>query len=217
MLGEPARAVNGRSVPASARPPPACNTTPSGRPGSGASPREPGGPWTQPTPSLERCRVLKFGILLLGLWALLNLVPSAWIVFSVLVRGENVPGLTAVLTESQIQALGDEALAAANSIGVYAHGLSAAFCVLFTIALWKGLLRKARWAFWALAGSALVALLGGVGADYVVGVRFPEINLISGLLLATGFACCATEIFKPAAGLRPGPGETVGRRPQPGP
>ena len=143
--------------------------------------------------------MLKFGSLLLGVWSVLNLVPSAWILFSVLARGENVPGLTAVLTESQIHALGDEALAAANSIGVYANGLSVAFCLLFTIAIWKGLLQKTKWVFWALAASTLVALLGGVGADYVVGVRFPELNLISGLLLAIGFACCASEILRPVA------------------
>jgi len=143
--------------------------------------------------------VLKLGSLLLGVWSVLNLVPSAWILFSVLARGENVPGLTAVLTESQIQALGDEALAAANSIGVYANGLSVAFSLLFTIAIWKGLLRKTRWVFWALGGATLVALLGGVGADYVVGFRFPEINLVSGLLLAIGFACCGWEIFRPVA------------------
>lgn len=140
--------------------------------------------------------MLKLGSSLLGLWSVLNLVPSAWILFSVLARGENVPGLTAVLTEYQIQALGDEALAAANFIGVYANGLSVAFCLLFIIAIWKGLLRKTKWVFWALAASTLVAFLGGVGADYVVGVRFPEINLISGLLLAMGFACCGMAIFR---------------------
>jgi len=116
----------------------------------------------------------------------------------VLARGENVPGLTAVLTEAQIQGMGDEALAAANSIGVYANGLSVAFCLLFTIAICKGLLRKTRWVFWAMAASSLVALLGGIGADHVVGTRFPEINLASGLLLAAGFACCASAIFRPS-------------------
>lgn len=54
-----------------------------------------------------------------------------------------------------------------------------------------------------LLGLWSVLLLGGVGADYVVGVRFPGINLISGLLLAIGFVCCASEIFRPVA-RRPG-------------
>jgi len=140
--------------------------------------------------------VLKLGCLLLGLWSVLNLAPSAWILYSVLARGENAPGLTAVLTESQIQAIEAEALAAANSIGVYANGLNVAFCLLFTVLIWKHLLRKTRWAFWAMAASSLVAVLGGVGADYVVGTRNPEVNLISALLLAVGFACCASAIFK---------------------
>lgn len=143
--------------------------------------------------------MLKLGCLLLGLWSVLNLAPSAWILYSVLGRGENAPGLTAVLTGSQIQAIEAEALAAANSIGVPANGLNVAFCLLFVVLIWKGLLRKARWVFWTMAASSLIAVLGGVGADYMVGTRNPEINLISALLLAVGFAFCASAIFRPAA------------------
>lgn len=143
--------------------------------------------------------MLKLGSLVLGLWSALNLVPSAWILVSVLVFGENVPGLTSVLTESQIQSLGDEELAAANSIGVYANGLSVAYCLLFAVAVWRGLLRRTKWVFWALMASAVVTLLGGVGADYVVGIRLPELNVISGMILATGFACCGSAIFRRGA------------------
>ena len=77
-------------------------------------------------------------------------------------------------------------------------GLNVAFCLLFTMAVWKGLVRQSAWAFWALSASALVALLAGVGADYVVGTRFPEVNLVSGLLLAAGFSCCAPTLFRRA-------------------
>jgi len=143
--------------------------------------------------------MLKLGCLLLGLWSVLNLAPSSWILFAVLARGENVPGLTAALTESQIRGIEAEALAAANSIGVYANGLNVAFSMLFAALIWKALLRRKKWAFWAMAASSLVAVLGGVGADHVVGTRNPEINFVSAMLLGVGFACCASVIFRTAA------------------
>ena len=142
--------------------------------------------------------MLKLGSILLCLWSVLNLLPSTWILVSILFRGGNAPGLTGVLTEPQVRALGREALAAANSIAVFANGLNVAFCLLFTVVVWRGLARQSPWVFWALSASALVALLAGVGADYMVGTRFPAVNLVSGLLLAAGFSCCAPTIFRRA-------------------
>ena len=152
------------------------------RANTAVDPREPG--------------MLKLGSMLLSLWSVLNLLPSTWILVSILFRGGNAPGLTGVLTEPQVRALGREALAAGNSIAVFANGLNVAFCLLFTVVVWQGLVRQSAWAFWALCASALVALLAGVGADYVVGTRFPEVNVVSGLLLAAGFSCCAPTIFR---------------------
>ena len=148
--------------------------------------------------------MLKLGSILLSLWSVFNLLPSTWILVSILFRGGNAPGLTGVLTEAQVRALGAEALAAANSIAVFANGLNAAFCLLFAVVVWQGLVRRSAWAFWALSASALVALLAGVGADHVVGTRFPEVNVVSGLLLAAG-----SRVVRPrsSAGPRPDGGD----------
>ena len=142
--------------------------------------------------------MLKLGSMLLSLWSVLNLLPSTWILASILFRGGNAPGLTGVLTEPQVRALGREALAAANSIAVFGNGLNVAFCLLFTVVVWQGLVRRSAWAFRALSASALVALLAGIGADHVVGTRFPAVNVVSGLLLAAGFSCCAPTVFRRA-------------------
>jgi hypothetical protein len=141
--------------------------------------------------------VLKLGSLLLSLWSVLNLLPSAWILVLILLREQNAPALSVLLTEAQIRGLGHEYLATANSMAVFANGLNVAFCLLFTIGIWKGLAGRVRWVFWALLASAFVALLAGVGGDYVVGTRFPQVNVVSGLLLGAGFACCARGIFWP--------------------
>ena len=140
--------------------------------------------------------MLKAGCVVLSVWSVLNLIPSSWIVVSILFRGGNAPGLYALLTQDQVRALAPDVLASANSIGVFANGLNVAYCLLFTIAVWKGLAQRIEWVFWALLASGIFALVAGVGADHTVGTQFPEVNLISALLLAVGLGCCAPSIFR---------------------
>lgn len=140
--------------------------------------------------------MLKFGSVLLSLWSALNLLPSAWILVLILFHGRDAPALSALLTQAQLSTLEPQVRATANSIAVFANGLNVAYCLLFTITIWMGLARRVRWCFWALSSSALAALLAGVGADHVVGTLFPQVNLLSGLMLAVGFALCAGPVLR---------------------
>ncbi|NKB89583.1 MAG: FtsX-like permease family protein [Acidobacteria bacterium] len=143
----------------------------------------------------SRSLMLKAGCIVLSAWALLNLLPSAWIVFSILQGDLNAPGLYALLTPEEVAALAPDALAGANSIGVFANGLNVAYASLFLVAVWRGLARGVAWVFWALIGSAGLTLVAGIGADVVVGGQFLWMNVLSGLILAAGFACCAPSVL----------------------
>ena len=140
--------------------------------------------------------MLKTGCVVLSFWGVGNLLPSAWILASILLGRMNAPGLYMLLTVDQARGLAPDVLASANSIGVYANGLNVAYGLLFTIAVWKGVARRVEWVFWALVASAIFALIAGVGADYVVGWQIPMMNTVSALLLAVGFGCCAPSFLR---------------------
>ena len=144
----------------------------------------------------NRSYMLKAGSTILSIWCGLNIIPSIGILASILFLNGNTPALTALLSASEVSALDSDILATANSIAVFANGLNVALCLLFLIAIWKGLFLKMKWVFWALVSASIFALIAGAGADYVVGTQFPEINVISGLILAVGFLCAARDIFQ---------------------
>ena len=139
--------------------------------------------------------MLKTGSVILSIWSGLNLVPSLGILTLVVFLDKNAPALSVLLTEDEISMLSADVLATANSIAAFANGLNVAFCILFLIAVWKGLMLKIEWVFWALLVSSAFALVAGIAGDYVVGTQFPEVNIISGMILAVGFACAAKELF----------------------
>lgn len=140
--------------------------------------------------------MLKTGTTILSIWAGLNLLPSFGILILILFQGKNAPALSVLLSEEEISGLSSDLLATVNSIAAFANGLNVAFCLLFLFAIWRGLNRKIEWVFWALLLSTVFALLAGIAGDYIVGTKFPEVNVISGLILAVGFICSAIGIFE---------------------
>ncbi|HMB63198.1 MAG TPA: hypothetical protein VKN36_09010 [Eudoraea sp.] len=66
---------------------------------------------------------------------------------------------------------------------------------LYKNAIWKGLNNGMRWGYRALLLSSVIALLAGVTADYAVHFAFPEINLISAMVMATGFFLSGTGLY----------------------
>lgn len=140
--------------------------------------------------------MLRAGCWVLTAWAVLNLIPSFVIVLNTLFRGGHTPALYSVLSEQEVEALSTETMATLDSIAVFANGTNIAFCLVVLGTVWLGLSRRQVWAFWALLAGFTAALAAGVAADFVVGTVLPEVNVISGAILALGFACAGFGLFR---------------------
>ncbi|WP_299531667.1 hypothetical protein [Ulvibacterium sp.] len=140
---------------------------------------------------------LKIGSIVLSVWSGLNLFPSLYVVVGILFLGEHPPGLYAILSAEDIQSMSPDMLATVDSIGLFANLSVVALNALMLIAIWKGLINRVLWVFWALLVAFIFALLAGIAADYAVNFAFPEVNLVSALILALGFIFSGIGLFKP--------------------
>ncbi|MGH1538820.1 MAG: hypothetical protein ACRBHB_00225 [Arenicella sp.] len=141
--------------------------------------------------------MLKIGCIILGLWSLLNLIASLVVVLiPVILLGENAPAVLESISERDINRVDSNIVNNANAIAVFANGVNVAFGMLSLSAIWCGLFQKIKWVFWALFSSLTAMWLTGIAADFVVGIRHPEVNIASGLILATGLICSAIAIFR---------------------
>lgn len=138
---------------------------------------------------------LKTGCIILSIWSSLNFFPSLYVAISILFSDKHPPGLYAIPEERTIASMSPEMLATVDSIGLFANVSVAALHALILIAIWKGLNNGIRWVYWALLISSVIALLAGVAADYAIHFAFPEINLISAMILATGFFLSGTGLY----------------------
>ncbi|RKN79858.1 hypothetical protein D7Z94_16435 [Ulvibacterium marinum] len=119
-------------------------------------------------------------------------------VVSILFLDKHPPGLYAILNAGDIQSMSPKMLATVDSIGLFANLSVAALNALILIAIWKGLTNRIVWVYWALLTASIFALLAGVAADYAVNFAFPEVNMISALILAIGFIFSGIGLFKPS-------------------
>lgn len=140
--------------------------------------------------------MLKIGSIVLSLWAVLNLVPSFAILVNTVLLDGNSPAIYQILDDEQVRTLGTEIRSSINSVAVYANGLNVALCLLALFVIWRGLNRRVRWTFWGLLVGFATALLAGTAGDYVLGTVHPEVSMISGIILALGFACSAKGLFR---------------------
>lgn len=141
---------------------------------------------------------LKIGSIVLSIWSSLNFFPSLYVVVSILFLDKHPPGLYAILNAGDIQSMSPEMLATVDSIGLFANLSVAALNALILIAIWKGLTNRIVWVYWALLTASIFALLAGVAADHAVNFAFPEVNMISALILAIGFIFSGIGLFKPS-------------------
>lgn len=141
--------------------------------------------------------LLRTGCIVLSIWSGLNLLASLFVVIiPVVIGGETAPALLDSLSDHEIQSLNDGIKRNANGIAVFANGINIACCTLIFFAIWKGLYQRVRWVFGALLVSLSLMVIAGTVADYVAGLPHPEVNMISGTIIAVGLACSAPAIFK---------------------
>ena len=138
---------------------------------------------------------LKIGAIILSVWSSLNFFPSLYVAVSILFLGKHPPGLYAILSEEDIKSLSPEMLATVDSIGLFANLSVAALNLLILIVIWKGLNKRIRWTFWTLLAACIIAILAGVMADYAVNFAFPEVNMISTIIVAIGFIFSGMGLF----------------------
>lgn len=141
---------------------------------------------------------LKTGSIVLSIWSGLNFLPSLYVAGGILFLSQHPPGLYAILSEGDIQSMSPDMLATVDSIGLFANLSVAALNALILIAIWKGLINRVAWVYWALLVASIFALFAGVAADYAVSFAFPEVNLVSALILAIGFIFSGIGLFKPS-------------------
>ena len=114
-----------------------------------------------------------------------------------LVLGKNSPALILLYGDAQGKGLDPRALATIDALAVVANASIAALSLLSIIVIWAALVRRAVWAFWALAVSLLfLELVRWVGES----VYYHQDNLLgeAATLLPTvaGIACAAIGVFR---------------------
>ncbi len=141
-------------------------------------------------------QVLRAGCVVITLWAVLNMIPSLFILLNTTFRDGNSPAIYQILSDSEIGELTPNIRASINSVAIYANGLNVALCLLALFTIWFGLCRGFRWAFWGLAAGLSTAVFGGAAADYILGTVHPEVSLGSAMILVIGFALAAFGLFR---------------------
>ncbi|TMU50439.1 hypothetical protein [Flagellimonas algicola] len=139
---------------------------------------------------------LKIGSIILSVWSSLNFFPSLYVGISILFFDSHPPGLYAILNEGDFKIMSPEMLMTVDSIGLFANLSVAALNLLILVVIWKGLNNSIIWTYWALMVSCVIAILAGVAADYAVNFAFPEVNIVSVLIVAAGFIFSGIGLFK---------------------
>ena len=130
--------------------------------------------------------MLRSGCIVLSLWSLLNLIPSAVIVVSSTFWDANTPAIGQILSAEEIRSLTPSERASLNSVAVFANGLNIALALATISMIWFGIMRRQKWAFYATCLSLSCAVMAGALGDRLVGYTHPEISLISAAILMVG-------------------------------
>ena len=138
---------------------------------------------------------LKAGAVLLTLWSGLNLLVAAMVTVMTL-AGRNAPALSMLFSDSEIQTLDVKAIAVVNAQAMLANPCIVALCVVVMVIIWKGLMTRARWAFWALAGALVPLQLFGFASDAFLGDHNLVANVVSTGVLLMGLSLSAFAVFR---------------------
>jgi hypothetical protein len=133
---------------------------------------------------------LKVSAVLLTIWSVLN-VAVAVAVTEMTVAGAPAPALRLVMGEAQMHGLDARLLAVISAQAAFCNPCIVALCLLVTVIAWKGLMARARWAWWALVLALLPLQLFAFVSDAFIGWRCVSANVASTVVLSLAFALAA--------------------------
>ena len=140
-------------------------------------------------------KTMKAGVVLLSIWSGLNgLVAVA--VTAMTLSGRTPPALSMRFTEPEIRNLDDRVVGVVNAQAALANPCIVALCLLVFVLTWKGVGRRARWAFWALASSLVPLQAFGFVSDGFLGHRNIAANIASTAILLTGLTLAGLDLFR---------------------
>jgi hypothetical protein len=140
-------------------------------------------------------RTMKAGALLLSVWSGFNGVVAS-VVTALTLSGRSPPALSMMFTEPEIPRLDGRVISVVNAQAALANPCVVALCILVVVVTWKGVVRKARWAFLALAATLVPLQVFGFVSDGFVGHHNIAANITSTALLAAGLTLTGHEIFR---------------------
>ena len=142
-------------------------------------------------------RTMKAGAVLLSIWSGLNAVVASAVTVLTL-SGRSPPALSMVFTEPETRRLDGKVISVVNAQAALANPCIVALCILVVVVIWKAVVRKARWAFLALAGTLVPLQAFGFVSDGFLGHQNIAANIISTALLTAGLTLTGHEIFRPS-------------------
>jgi hypothetical protein len=131
------------------------------------------------------------GPIVLSVWAAFNLVLAVAILLSIGIFQQNAPALSVLFDDAAIRLLDSRALATINAMALIFNACAAAFCLLSLVVIWKGLVKKSRWAFWGLLSSMSLLQVAGFASDALLDSKNLSANIVSTALLVIGFGLSA--------------------------
>ncbi len=149
--------------------------------------------------------MLRCGVIILNLWAGLNLVFAIACLFAIAFFDQNSPGLTMMVEDSDVRQLGPRWLTLINGLAALCNTFDAACFLLALFVIQTSLVKKARWAFWCLlvSGCFLQAFVCvsysffGAGIIRMEAVTANLIGIIiSSTLLLAGLGLTGLAIYR---------------------
>jgi hypothetical protein len=135
--------------------------------------------------------VSRVGPIVLTVWAAFNLALAVIILIAICFFQQNAPALSILFDDAAMLQLDSRALATINALALIFNACAAAFYLLSLVVIWKGLVKKSRWAFWGLLSSMSLLQVAGFVSDAFLNSKNLSANIISTAVLVIGFGLSA--------------------------
>jgi uncharacterized protein involved in response to NO len=106
--------------------------------------------------------------------------------------------LSILFDDAAVLLLDGRALATINALAAIFNACTAAFCLLSLVVIWKGLVKKSRWAFWGLLSSMGLLQVAGFASDAFLDSKNLSANIVSTAVLVVGFGLSARSFQQEA-------------------
>ena len=133
----------------------------------------------------------RVGPIVLTVWAAFNLALAVTILVAICFFQQNAPALSILFDDAAVQQLDSRALATINALALILNACAATFYMLSLVVIWKGLVKKSRWAFWGLLSSMSLLQVAGFVSDAFLNSKNLSANIISTAVLVIGFGLSA--------------------------